>query len=415
MLVINQRCIRDQHLSLAEARRTDTGKKAVSPDRILRPYDILINSTGVGTLGRVAQVASVAEPATVDSHVTIVRPDPSRISPRFLGFALRNAESIIESLAEGSTGQTELARNRLAALQLSIPPPDHQTAIGDLFGALDDKIQLNRRRKNTLDLTIRAIFHSWFVYFDPMSMAKNECGPALSDSIRLLFGDHVVDSAYGKIPQKWGTAQLADHIEVERGLSYKGSGLCDSGLPLHNLNSVYEGGGYKYEGIKYYNGDFQKRHLLAPGDVIVANTEQGHERLLIGYAAVVPEYFGPSGIFSHHLYHLRIKKSSPLTAQFLVQLLNSRPMHEVVSRYANGTTVNMLPPEALQLPFFTLPPCELIQEFDQLAQLINRRQEQLIAENRNLNALLTLIMPRLLTGQIVFYGGRNGLSHWSAS
>src|SRR5438477_12006856 len=81
LLAISQRCIRDQHVCLGEARRTDAGKKAVPLDRILRPYDILVNSTGVGTLGRVAQVLNVAEPATVDSHVTIVRPDPSRISP----------------------------------------------------------------------------------------------------------------------------------------------------------------------------------------------------------------------------------------------------------------------------------------------------------------------------------------------
>jgi type I restriction enzyme, S subunit len=402
LLVVNQRCIRDQHLSLAEARRTDTAKKAVSPDRILRPYDILVNSTGVGTLGRVAQVVDMAVQATVDSHVTIVRPDPSRISPRFLGFALRNSEAAIESLAEGSTGQTELARSRLSGLQLSIPPREHQRAIGDLLGSLDDKIQLNRRMKNTLDLAIRAIFNSWFIYFDSMKSEQSQCGPLLPDSIRLLFGDHMVDATCGTVPSKWESAQLADHVEVDRGLSYKGSGLCERGMPLHNLNSIYEGGGYKYEGIKYYDANFQRRHLVTPGDVIVANTEQGHERLLIGYAAVVPENFGSPSIFSHHLYRLRIKESSPITSQFLVHLLNSGPMHGVVSRYANGTTVNMLPREALRLPVFGLPPRELIQEFDRLARQIATRQEQIIAESRGLSALLRLIMPRLLAGEMVF-------------
>jgi len=396
-------------LSLADARRTDAVKKTVPSDRLLRRYDILVNSTGVGTLGRVAQVLNLEEPTTLDSHVTIVRPDPSRISPRFLGFALRNSQSAIEGLAEGSTGQTELARTRLAALQLSVPPPEHQTAIGDLLGSLDDKIQLNRRMKNTIEATIRAIFRSWFINFDPMRRERHGHGSGLPHSLRSLFGDYVSDSVCGRTPKDWPIAQFADHVEIDRGLSYNGRGLSESGQPLHNLNSIYEGGGYKYEGIKYYRGDFQRRHLLTPGSVIVANTEQGHERLLIGYAALVPESFGPTGIFSHHLYRLRLKKSSPITPQFLVYLLNSGPMHEVVSRYANGTTVNMLPSEALQLPVFALPPEPLIQEFDQLARRMAGRQEQLMAESRTLTTLLNMLMPRLLSGEIVFDRKCDGL------
>ena len=51
---------------------------------------------------------------------------------------------------------------------------------------------------------------------------------------------------------------------------------------MHNLNSVHEGGGYKNNGIKFYKGEFKDRHVTRPDDVIVPNTEQGHDRLLIG-------------------------------------------------------------------------------------------------------------------------------------
>ena len=65
-----------------------------------------------------------------------------------------------------------------------------------------------------------------------------------------------------------------------KGVSYMGSGLGRGGIPLHNLNSIHEGGGYKYEGIRFYAGKYADRHILfRAGDSIVANTEQGHDRL----------------------------------------------------------------------------------------------------------------------------------------
>ena len=84
MVVLSQKCVRDGRVLFAEARRTDSDAKPVSADRLVRQYDVLVNSTGVGTLGRVAQVSELPEPATVDSHVTIVRADPTEVFPRYL-------------------------------------------------------------------------------------------------------------------------------------------------------------------------------------------------------------------------------------------------------------------------------------------------------------------------------------------
>jgi type I restriction enzyme S subunit len=122
--VINQKCIRDHRIDISKARSHDSSKKSTS-GREVRVYDILVNSTGVGTLGRVAQVWGDIGPAIVDSHVTIVRPN-SRVNPLWLGMALLNKEAEIERLGEGTTGQTELNRMRLGALHMLVPPREQQ-------------------------------------------------------------------------------------------------------------------------------------------------------------------------------------------------------------------------------------------------------------------------------------------------
>lgn len=115
IVVLNQRCIRDHRVSFDVARRHDITAKAVNNDRLLRSGDVLVNSTGTGTLGRVAQLrATPTEPTTVDSHITIVRPNPGLFFQEFFGYMLQDVEDALKQSGEGCGGQTELGRAVLA-------------------------------------------------------------------------------------------------------------------------------------------------------------------------------------------------------------------------------------------------------------------------------------------------------------
>lgn len=118
--VINQKCIRNHTIDLSLA-RCHTPK--VINEKWLHFGDLLINSTGDGTLGRAAQVWFQPNDLTVDSHVTIVRPMKEELI-YYIGLWGLLHEREIESLHTGSTGQTELPRDRLKALKLLLPDGD---------------------------------------------------------------------------------------------------------------------------------------------------------------------------------------------------------------------------------------------------------------------------------------------------
>jgi type I restriction enzyme S subunit len=132
-VVINQKCIRGGALDLTLARPHAT---IVPSTKVVRLGDILINSTGVGTLGRVAQVLSAPIRVTVDSHVTIVRPAPEVADPAFLGMALRERESELAALGVGSTGQTELGRRAIGEIKIVVPPLSRQREFSVAIGPL---------------------------------------------------------------------------------------------------------------------------------------------------------------------------------------------------------------------------------------------------------------------------------------
>ncbi|WP_338883533.1 restriction endonuclease subunit S [Xenorhabdus sp. TH1] len=140
--VINQKCIRNHEINFSLCRRNNTELKKVSGYE-LELGDILINSTGVGTLGRMAQVRFLPENSVVDSHVTVVRAN-EKICPKYtFGQLLMLQENVIEQLGEGSTGQTELNRKVLFDQKILLPNTSLSKYVEKYILDISEKIAFN--------------------------------------------------------------------------------------------------------------------------------------------------------------------------------------------------------------------------------------------------------------------------------
>ena len=140
-IVLNQKCIRDHTIDVSLARR-HLPKKI--NEKWISKGDLLINSTGTGTLGRVAQVWFDANNMTVDSHVTIVRPK-APILQSYIGFWGLSHESEIEAQHTGSTGQTELPRDRVKAMELTLPDEDTLSKFNELVIPMTEAVVSNQK------------------------------------------------------------------------------------------------------------------------------------------------------------------------------------------------------------------------------------------------------------------------------
>ena len=162
--VLNQKCNRNFEISYNESRIHDCEKKKVPVDKILRAGDVLINSTGTGTAGRVAQIVEVTVPTTIDGHMILIRPS-EELDPIYYGYAVKSFQSQIEGLAEGSTGQTEINRRRLQDEVIIRYPSDKlvQKNIGNFLASIDEKIKINKEINKNLEEQVLALYRNKFI------------------------------------------------------------------------------------------------------------------------------------------------------------------------------------------------------------------------------------------------------------
>jgi type I restriction enzyme S subunit len=174
----------------------------------------------------------ISEPTTFESSIIRARPDSTRADSLFLYYMFSSPQgryllgTILRQVAvSGITGSD------LIKLIVPRPPRKQQQAIACILGALDDKIELNRRMNRTLEATARAIFKSWFVDFEPVrAKTDGRVTSGLAPRIADLFPDSFEDSELGKIPKGW-----------EIGSILKIADLLSGGTPKTSVEEYWNG------------------------------------------------------------------------------------------------------------------------------------------------------------------------------
>jgi type I restriction enzyme S subunit len=116
-LILGQTCVRNNIVTLDNARRHKPKQRT---EKWVQQWDTLINSTGIGSLGRVGIVYFDMDNVAIDSHITVIRPK-SALVRHYVGRNLLSRQPEIENMAVGSTGQTELPKERVKSLPIMLP------------------------------------------------------------------------------------------------------------------------------------------------------------------------------------------------------------------------------------------------------------------------------------------------------
>ncbi|WP_309597560.1 restriction endonuclease subunit S [Hoylesella timonensis] len=133
--VVAQKCNQWSGFSIEKAKFIEPQSiSSYKEEYILQDEDLMWNSTGLGTLGRMAIYYKKLNPyelAVADSHVTVIRPYKQYVVSKFLYyyFASNTVQSVIEDKSDGSTKQKELSTKTVKSYLVPLPPKEEQKRI----------------------------------------------------------------------------------------------------------------------------------------------------------------------------------------------------------------------------------------------------------------------------------------------
>lgn len=223
VVVLRSQNIRNGRLDLTERSYTDE-THFVERTRRATPMEGDLVITREAPMGEVCLIPASLR-CCLGQRMVLLRPNRSCAEPRYLLYALQSKAVQHEIGVNEGTGSTvsNLRIPLLESLPIPVRPLSEQRAIAHILGTLDDKIELNRRKSETLESMARALFKSWFVDFDPVRAKAEGRDPGLPKHIADLFTDRLVESEVGELPEGWKVDTLEGVlVELEVGGRPKG-------------------------------------------------------------------------------------------------------------------------------------------------------------------------------------------------
>ena len=389
--LVTSRHLTSGRLDLSDAYLiSDEEFEAINKRSKVDRWDVLISM--IGTVGEPCLIRD--DPDFAIKNIGLFKPK-NETDGRWLYYYLRSPDAQ-QRIREQSRGTTQ-EYIPLAALRdfpvLVTDDPKEQKAIAAMLGALDDKIELNRRMNATLEAMARALFQSWFVDFDPVRAKLDGRQPTGLDSdTAALFPNEFEDSQLGPIPKGWEVSALATKIE-----------LLSGGTPQTSKP-------------EYWNGEipwYSVKDAPADSDVWVIDTEKKVTQLGIDNSAaeVLPErttiisargtvgklaLTGTPMAMNQSCYGVRGEEGHPdLFTYFLL-----REAAAQLQQHTHGTVFDTITRQTFESVEFAFPPPQLTVAFDSVVTPLLEQMRINLRQSTSLATIRDALLPRLLSGAL---------------
>jgi len=295
-------------------------------------------------------------------------------------------ELALPRLLSAATGSTfpSVSGEQIKNIECLIPPLGEQKAIAAVLGALDDKIELNRRMNATLEAMARALFQSWFVDFDPVRAKLDGRPPAALDpATAALFPEHLEDSPLGHIPQGWKAGTLVEGFNLTMGQSPPGDTYNEegNGLPFYQGRTDF---GFRFPTRRIYCS--APTRYAKPGDTLVSvrapvgDINMANEECCIGRGVAAVRHKSGATSFTYH----SMANLYPDFARF----------------EAEGTVFGSINKDSFEKLRFVIPPNEIVAAYERQAGPLDEQIRILENQSRTLTTLRDTLLPKLLSGKL---------------
>jgi type I restriction enzyme S subunit len=326
------------------------------------------------------------------------RANPAFLEPRFLLYSFLSKDLQNQFGAHEGSGSTvsHIRVGDCSKFELSLPPLAEQKAIAAVLGALDDKIELNRRMNATLEAMARALFQRWFVDFDPVRAKLDGREPVgLDAATAALFPASFYDSEVGHIPTGWTVGKVGDLIALNRGAVNPGDFPTET-FDHFSLPAFDNGRSPKMElGCAIMSNKF----VVTPNSVLLSKLNPHIPRIWL------PDLHASRRSVCSTEFMVACSKPG-VPREYLFSLFTSSAFASVYGTLVTGTTGShqRIRPESVLDMKIVIPSADLIRAFTDIAKPMFDRINRNTDQSRTLTTLRDTLLPKLLSGELSVAG-----------
>ena len=268
-----------------------------------------------------------------------------------------------------------------------VPPPTDQRAIAGVLGALDDKIEQNRRTAQSLERLARAIFRAWFVDFEPVKAKATGATafPSMPQSVFDALPIRFVDSAIGPVPEGWELKAITQIATFLNGLALQKYPPRNDGQDLRVIKIAQLRKG-STEGADRANSDVPEQYVVEDGD------------LLFSWSGTLETefWFGGKGALNQHLFKVT---SAHFPSWFCFLWIRQHLPDFRAIAAGKATTIGHIQRRHLQEAKVVVPPADVVQAAVAAIGSLYDLHAQVMIESRKLAGMRDLLLPKLLSGE----------------
>jgi type I restriction enzyme S subunit len=370
----------------------------VPTDYVLSEGDLIITMTDLSkqadTLGYPALVPKSGGTRFLHNQRLgkVLIKDKAELDRGYLYYLLCTADYRHEVLAS-ATGTTvkHTSPSRILAYKASIPPLAEQKAIAAVLGALDDKIELNRRMNAKLEEMARALFQSWFVDFDPVRAKLDGREPVGLDSdTAAFFPEHFDHGEHDMLPVGWGLVAIEEVCAINAWTLGKYDDL--ETLEYVEISEVSRGNIANIANYQRGEEPSRARRRLRHGDTVLSTVRPDRGSYFLSLNP--PENRVCSTGFA-------VLTPSKVPWSFLHVALTLPDVSDHLGQMADGGAYPAVRPEVIGAMQVSLPKNpKVLEAFHRTCAPLFEQAEANRTQSRTLATLRDTLLPKLLSGEL---------------
>ena len=294
------------------------------------------------------------------------------------------------------SAQPSLNRNFIYPIPIRVPKPAEQKAIAAVLGALDDKIELNRRMNATLEAMARALFQSWFVDFDPVRAKLDGRPPAALDpATAVLFPDSFQDSALEHIPKGW-EVKTADEVstvgigKTPPRMEQHWFSENPADVPWMSIRDLGIAGVFISHTAEFLTTEAVEKFRVKriPDNTVVLSF-----KLTMGRVAITDGEM----LSNEAIAHFRLNPDTTFGSAYLYCYLKGFGYDQLGSTSSIATAINSDMVRGMRV---LVPPKGIAEAFERTVKPLFTQMKNIQKQSRTLATLRDTLLPKLLSGEL---------------